>query len=70
MKNIQYFHEKEKFNFFKLPNVRSHSLKCHCIPLAIVKHNKHASGVIFKHFIAVTISIADDEVKNASVNDV
>jgi len=45
-------------------------LKCHCIPLAIVKHNQHASGVILKHFIAVTISIANDEVKNASVNNV
>jgi len=45
-------------------------LKYHCIPLAIVKHNKHASWVIMEHFIAVTISIANDEVKNARINNI
>ena len=45
-------------------------LKHGCTPFTVVKHNKDAFGVTIKDFIVVTISIADDEVKYASVNNI
>jgi len=39
-------------------------------PFAIIKHDKNAGRVIEKHFKMVSISIADDKIKNTSINDV
>jgi len=45
-------------------------LKHRCTPFTVVEHNKDAFRVIVEHFIVMTICIADDEVKYASINNI